>query len=216
MPEQLPRWIARIARPNSAVYPPYDVPFLGWQPRLFQSALIAVHPFSWKDESRRDRPPTWQDIARAVGMTRADVNRALLTGSGALGPEFADERAAAALERYSESAGIERPTEGRFPKTFAVTLAWMFSRIGASQVILRSEFGDELFKAEPTAAGIAACLRQIYAGAAFCVKRGYLVTVDWDSYFTPFFGSRSVLKSVAEKLESMFCERDGSHFHWTR
>ena len=208
MTRQPPTWIDSVLQTGVPAYPAYDVPISDWHPAVFESAFIALHPFS-----RAQTPVSWGEVAAAIGLSVGRLNRALLTWSGALRTEFADSDAAARLRGFCELSGLDAPLDGSLPLIWTPLVVAFFRAVGADQLWVRDEFGEALSPCAALAEPLDRSLgRSHRRGAIFSAVPGVLASVDWDSFFTLFFAPQSQLATLSQAVEGFVCAADTRHY----
>ena len=201
------------------VYPPYGTTLAGAYGGRFEAVFILLHPFirmpeqlAWNMTRRYPSDNeiaalgaacTWAEVAKATGLTScARLNQALLTACGSLTAEFADREGKNALQRFLQSAPIWMPAQGRFEPLLQSKLLRMFLKSGADQVLYVPESPGanpiERLKAEDLRNGKVPFPP---SGSLVAPDASFLFTVDWDSFFTLFYGAREFLVQMARELE---------------
>ena len=198
----------------------------------FESAFILLHPFvrmpqqlSW---SATRRYPTdaeilahgakcsWSGAARGASIRNcAAMSQALLTAIGSIDEFLRDQDASSLLQRYLQSAPVWMPTEGRFEPLLHADLLAAFAAAGHSQLFHVPEFPGQ----EPVQTLACADLLQNpekfpTRGTLLAPDERFLFTVDWDSFFTLFYGPRAFVESFvrSRNLEGFFAEKETEHF----
>jgi hypothetical protein len=216
---------------ESLVYPSYDAPLIEAYGGRFESAFVSLHPFvsvparlAWKatkqypsDEqiSSHGAKVTWAHVTAETGLsTIAKLNQALLTSIRSLKDDFCDFPARDALQSFLESGSIWMPGEGRFEPLLQDDFLAAFETAGHNELIFVPEFPavDPLQRID---------LRKLRAREVTFPSRGslvapdttFLLTVDWDSFFTLFYGPHGFLTQVASqrKLEGFFATQTTEH-----
>ncbi len=212
-------------------YPLYTEPLIEAYGGMFECVFVVLHPFvrvpaelSWS--ARRYYPSDleiltqgkkvpWTEVAEATGLNAcARINQALLTSIGSLTDHLADAAGRDELKEYLGSQPVWMPTEGRFEPLLQPDLMHTFVAAGADELI----FVPEFLNSDPVAA---LPITELYRGAIPFPQRGtllapdhsFLFTVDWDSFFTLFYGSRSFVAKVASglNLEGFFAAPTTEH-----
>ena len=232
----LSRWIRgqSEAKQNDALlrYPPYHKPFLSWFAGVYDAVFIAFHPFIRLNpkcapdvhdypevETIRDagHPVAWQDGISATDLSgNAQLCIALLSTIGALHPKSQDQPAKEALRVYLEREAVWQPDEGYFPTLLEPALLAAFELAKESRVVNLNEFGDmrtKLSLAKLRASRSRFDDLECYAASFFPPSRRFLVTTDWDSFFTLFCGDREFLSRLVEmtQMEGFFCDARTRH-----
>jgi hypothetical protein len=213
-------------------YPPYDAPLMDAYGGVFESVYVILHPFvsvpgdlAWKatkaypsdEEIRRfGAKCTWARVAAETGLhTCSKVNQALLTSIRAIGEELCDYQASSVLHSFLESESIWMPGEGRFEPLLHMVFLEIFEAKGQTDLIFVPEFPstdpvewlsvERLRSREDTFPN---------RGTLVAPDESFLLTVDWDSFFTLFFGPRAFLCEMVRRhhLEGFFATPATEHF----
>lgn len=215
-------------------YPPCDAPLAeAWGAR-YESCYILLHPFIRVPESlawraTRQYPTdsqiqahgtkcTWTEVAAESGLSHcARLNQALLTSIGSLTDER-DDASARTLQQFLESSPLWMPTEGRFEPLLHTGFLAAFAAAGQSEIVHVPEFPAT----DPiTRIPIAALQQQQEKfptrGSLVAPDASFLFTVDWDSFFTLFYGPRAFVTEVVRqrRLEGFFASASTEHL-WFR
>ncbi|MGD0348301.1 MAG: DUF2711 family protein [Terracidiphilus sp.] len=212
-------------------YPPYSEPLLEAYGGCFESVFVVLHPFvrvpaelAWSatreypgdaEIAARGAKVRWTEVAARTSLKScARINQALLTSIGSVDDHLADPAARNELERFLESQPIWMPTEGRFEPLLQPDFLHAFAGAGAEELI----FVPEFLNSDPT---VRLPLADLYGGSIPFPARGsllapdhsFLFTVDWDSFFTLFYGDRSFVTRVAAglNLEGFFATANTEH-----
>jgi len=213
------------------IYPPYDTPLADAYGGLFKSVFIILHPFisvpeslAWKvtkqypsDEqilSQGAKCP-WARVAAQTGFSNcAKLNQALLTSTGSIAPELSDFSAGSALQHFLQSAPIWMPVQGRFEPLLQMDFLDAFAAAGQEELIFVPEFPNvdpiQLLKVSGLRNRKEAFPSR---GALVAPDESFLLTVDWDSFFTLFYGPSAFVTEVARKqnLEGFFATPTTEH-----
>ena len=214
------------------VYPQHDAPLLDAYDGRFESAFVLLHPFvdvpdrlSWKatkqypsDEQILDlgQKCTWARVAAATKMeTCAKMNQALLTSIGSIAPDLSDFSAANALGEFLKNESVWMPSEGRFEPLLQADFLDAFEAASQRKPVFVPEFPY----AEPVTELDLARLRSREVpfpqrGSLVARDGRFLLTVDWDSFFTLFYGPRDFVADVVRRqnLEGFFASATTDHF----
>ena len=214
-----------------AVYPPYDAPLLEAYDGKFEAVYVILHPFiavpddlSWQSTRQYPRDEkilslgsksSWASVAAQTGIhTCSKLCQALLTSIGSIGEELCDYPAAAALRTFLESESIWMPEEGRFEPLLQMDILHAFEAAALEELIFVPEFPS----VDPIQRLRTASLRSRQEpfptrGTLAAPDGSFLFTVDWDSFFTLFYGPRDFMTSVIrqQKLEGFFAEPTTEH-----
>ena len=213
-------------------YPAYDTPLLDAYGGRFESAFVLLHPFvrvpqqlAWKavqsypdDEQilSQGLKCNWAEVYNRTGMNNcAKLNQALLASIGSIAAELTDFDARNVLGGFLGSEPIWMPTEGRFEPLLQMDMLAAFEIAGCDRMIFVPEFPEQ-------DGVIELGLAQLRNRALLFPSRGtlmpadgsFLFTVDWDSFFTLFYGSRAFVTNVAQlrNLEGFFAYPKMEHF----
>jgi hypothetical protein len=212
-------------------YPPYDAPLIEAYGGTFESAYVILHPFisvpdelAWK--TTRQYPSDeqilnagakcpWAHIADMAKLgTCARVNQALLTSVGSINEDLRDYTASAALKSLLESESIWMPTEGRFEPLLQMAILDAFEAAGRGELMFVPEFPG----ADPVQRlGVQKLRKREEAfpsrGTLAALDASFLLTVDWDSFFTLFYGPREFVAEVVRRneLEGFFATPTTEH-----
>lgn len=213
-------------------YPVYETPLLEAYGGRFESAFVMLHPFvsvpqhlAWKnvrsypgDEQilAEGRKFSWARVYTQTGLNNcAKLNQALLTTIGSIREELMDFEARNLLRRFLEAEPVWMPTEGRFEPLLLMDMLAAFETAGKRELVFIPEF--------PEVESIQNLnISQLRDGAVPFPARGtlmpadasFLFTVDWDSFFTLFYGPREFVTRVAQRrnLEGFFAYQNIEHF----
>jgi hypothetical protein len=212
-------------------YPSYESPLLEAYRSAYESVYIVLHPFinvpeplAWKttkqyptDEQilRNGTRCTWAHVASKTGLGNcAKLNQALLTSIRSINEDLCDYAANNTLQRFLESESTWMPSEGRFEPLLHADLLNTFASAGQQELIFIPEF--------PTIDPIhPISIHELRSGQTPFPSRGtlaapdrsFLLTVDWDSFFTLFYGPRAFIAETARRynLEGFFAQPTTEH-----
>jgi len=216
---------------ESFVYPPYDAPLIEAYGARFESACVILHPFvgvpghlAWKTTKQYPSDEqivslgakcTWAHVAAQTGLgTLAKLNQALLTSIRSFKDEFCDFTASDTLNGFLESTPVWMPGEGRFEPLLQNDFLAAFTTAGHDELVFVPEFPsvDPVQHID---------IRKLATREVAFPSRGtlvapdasFLLTVDWDSFFTLFYGSHAFLTQVASQrqLEGFFATPTTEH-----
>jgi hypothetical protein len=213
------------------VYPRYDTPLLeAWGSR-FESVYVILHPFirmprefSW--EATRHYPADdqilthgvrcpWSDVAAQTGMGAcARLNQALLTSIGAVADYLCDYPARDRLQGFLESSSVWMPVEGRFEPLLYASLLHAFNESGHKHPVYVPEFPHkDPIQPLPVAGLSDRTVPFPSCGSLVAPDESFLFTVDWDSFFTLFYGPRAFLEKIVRErnLEGFFAAPTTEH-----
>jgi hypothetical protein len=212
-------------------YPLYTEPLMEAYGGCFECVFIVLHPFvrvpaelAWSvtrqypgdtEIAAHGAKVPWTEVAAATGLNScARVNQALLTSIGSLNDHLADPAGRDGLKDFLESQPLWMPVEGRFEPLLQPDFLRIFVAAGAEKLI----FVPEFLNSDPITR---LALAELYNGSIPFPLRGtllapdhsFLFTVDWDSFFTLFYGSRSFVTRVASglNLEGFFATPNTEH-----
>jgi hypothetical protein len=214
------------------VYPPCDAPLAEAYGGRFESVYVILHPFvaipealAWKtakqypgDEqilSQGAKYP-WASVAAQTGLgTCAKINQALLTSIGSIGEELRDDPARDALRGFLESESVWMPTEGRFEPLLQADFIAAFAAASQQELVFVPEFPNS----DPIQRLAVSKLKDRAEsfpsrGTLVAPDGSFLLTVDWDSFFTLFYGPRAFVTELARQrgLEGFFATPTTEHF----
>jgi len=216
---------------ESFVYPPYDIPLVEAYGGQFDSVFVVLHPFvhvpeslSWKvtrhypDDAQiatlGSKCP-WTEVASQTDLSSyARVNQALLTSTGSLADHLADPHSRDALQAFLESSAVWMPVEGRFEPLLQPDLLAVFEAAGADDLLFVPEFPNSDPVVRLPVAGLKVGTVQFPScGTLLACDGSFLFTVDWDSFFTLFYGRRDFVSRTARalKLEGFFASPNTEH-----
>ena len=218
-------------QPESFVYPPYEIPLAEAYGGQFESVFVVLHPFlrmpesiSWKvtrhypDDTQIAALGTkypWTEVAAQTGLTSyARVSQALLTSTGSLADHFADPHGRDALQAFLESSAVWMPAEGRFEPLLRPDLLAAFETAGAEELLFVPEFPHTYPVIRlPVAVLKDGSVPFPSCGTLLACNGSFLFTVDWDSFFTLFYGRRDFVAATARalKLEGFFASPNTEH-----
>jgi hypothetical protein len=212
-------------------YPAYDAPLIEAYGGTFEAVYVILHPFvsmpddlAWKatkqypgDEQILDAGAkcTWAEAAGKTGLgTCAKMNQALLTSIGSINEDLRDYAASGTLKRFLESESIWMPGEGRFEPLLQMDFLDAFEAAGRGELIFVPEFPGVdpaqrlnvqslMNREEPFPS----------RGTLAALDESFLLTVDWDSFFTLFYGPRKFVDDVVRRnnLEGFFATPTTEH-----
>jgi hypothetical protein len=218
-------------QPQEFTYPPYSAPLAEAYGGAFESVFIVLHPFvrvpaslAWRathnypadaEIAAHGQKCPWSEVAEYTGINScARINQALLTSIGSLDVTLADPAAAGALKEFLLSKEIWMPAEGRFEPLLRSDFLHAFALAGAKQLLFVPEFPAT----DPVVALSIAGLRNgsipfPSRGTLLAPDHSFLFTVDWDSFFTLFYGPRVFIAHAAATLnmEGFFASPNTGH-----
>jgi len=200
------------------VYPPYGIPLAEAYEGRFEAVFVILHPFirvpeqlAWS--ARRQYPSDveivaegsacrWMEVGRQTGLNScARVNQALLTATGSLTGDLADTDGKNAMRRFLQLHPIWMPAQGRFEPLLQGNLLRVFSASGCDCVVHVPEFPEREPAVRLPLEDLQDCRSPFPTGGTLLAEDlSFLFTVDWDSFFTLFYGSRSFVLQMAREL----------------
>lgn len=212
-------------------YPPYDIPLVEAYGGRFEATYVVLHPFvrvpaslSW---TATHAYPTdtqivqsgtkfrWVEVAAHIGLSAcARIHQALLTSIGSLDDHLADPAGRDALQLFLQSQPVWMPVEGRFEPLLQSDILAAFEIAGFQELTFVPEFPHS----DPV---VSPGIHELHSGHAPFPSRGTLVapdasflfTVDWDSFFTLFYGPRNFIRRIVDErnLEGFFASANTDH-----
>jgi hypothetical protein len=197
----------------------------------FESVYVLLHPFvrvpddlGWQTTKQYPGDEqilsvgakyTWADVASKARLgTCAKLNQALLTSIASIDEDLRDYAASSALTNFLESQPIWMPTEGRFEPLLQMDFLDAFEAAGRGELVFVPEFPatdpvqrlsvQSLKRREQTFPN---------RGTLTALDASFLLTVDWDSFFTLFYGPREFVTEVvrSNSLEGFFATPTTEH-----
>lgn len=214
------------------LYPSCEATLLEAYGGRFESAYVILHPFirmpeefSWRvnrqypeDEQIQTHGTKcpWSEVSALIGVNGcARLNQALLTSIGSLDEWLSDFPARDALQSYLQSSAVWMPVEGRFEPLLHSDILHAFDESGFDEMIYVPEFPEEDPVRSLSIAGLGDRTVKFpgVSGSLVAPDESFLFTVDWDSFFTLFYGTRAfVQRVVAERnLEGFFAGPTTEH-----
>jgi hypothetical protein len=213
-------------------YPSYEAPLVKAYGGRFESVFVVLHPFlrvpeelAWKTTKQypsdeqivaRGEKCTWAEVAVRTGLRNcAKLNHAMLTSIRAINDEVCDFAAGAVLQGFLESEAVWVPGEGRFEPLLQDGFLRGFESAGWDEFLFVPEFPN----VDPIERlGVAKIksreVRFPPRGSLVAPDASFLFTVDWDSFFTLFYGPREFISDVVAEcgLEGFFAGTTTEHF----
>lgn len=218
-------------QPEEFVYPPYGAPLVEAYNGRFEAAFVVLHPFirveerlAWRvtrkypDDAdiiaHGSRFP-WTEVCGLSGLSSlARLNQALLTATGSLKGDFGNSSARDMLQGFLQSQPVWMPAQGRFEPLLQRNLLAIFASAGYEEVIHVPEFPN----ADPIVRLAVTDLEKAdrpfpSGGTLLAPDLSFLFTVEWDSFFTLFYGSRAFVAGSMRKLgmEGFFATANTDH-----
>jgi hypothetical protein len=218
-------------QPEQFTYPPYSIPLAEAYGGLFESVFVVLHPFirvpdslAWSATHQypgdaqilmQGIKVPWAEAAAQTGLANcARIHQALLTSIGSLSDHLADPVGRDALKSFLESQPVWMPVEGRFEPLLQADFLYAFAEAQATELIFVPEFPQSDPIVSLPIAGLGSGSVPFPArGTLLGPDHSFLFTVDWDSFFTLFYGSRSFITRVAAalNLEGFFTSPNTEH-----
>jgi hypothetical protein len=213
-------------------YPSYEDPLATAYGGIFECAFVLLHPFT--DVTEDDCPPqgqhsninppmssgvyqTWASVNTGIGFQDyAKLNQALLTLIRAIRAEFCDFAACEKLESFLKLNAIWEPRKGSFDFLVLRPLLSAFECEGIKELIYIPEIQDDNHPIQSLS--IATLLQgeepPFFTGSLVAPDASFLLAVDWDSFFTLFFGSQKFVTDLVTQrsLEGFLINPTTSHF----
>jgi hypothetical protein len=213
-------------------YPVYETPLLDAYDGRFESAFVLLHPFvrvpqqlAWQavqtypDDGQilsLGQKCNWAEVYNRIGLNNcAKLNQALLAAIGSIAAELTDFDARNALRGFLESEPIWMPTEGRFEPLLQMDILAAFETAHCDKLIFVPEFPEQDGVMEFEVDQLRSRVMPFPSrGTLMPADGSFLFTVDWDSFFTLFYGSRAFVTDVAQRnnLEGFFAYPKMEHF----
>lgn len=213
-------------------YPGYETPLLEAYVGRFESIFVILHPFvrvptelSWKSSQNypgddqivaRGSKCSWAEVYEQTGLNNcAKLNQALLASIGSLSDELTDPEAVRLLQHYLQSQSVWMPTEGRFEPLLQMDLLAAFQAAGCGKVLHVPELSIANEICEYTVGELRNRSTAFPScGTLLPTDASFLFTVDWDSFFTLFYGPRDFVAHMArqQNLEGFFAYPKMEHF----
>jgi len=220
-----------LVQPREFTYPPYATPLIEAYGGLFESVFLVLHPFlrvpptlAWGVTGQYPEDAqiiahgakcAWSEVSAHTGLNScARINQALLTSIGSLTDHLADPAARDALNRFLQSQPVWMPVEGRFEPLLQADLLQAFVAANARELVFVPEFPTtDPVVTFPIVDLATHSVPFPTRGTLLAPDRSFLFTVDWDSFFTLFYGSRSFITRVASalNLEGFFATPNTEH-----
>jgi hypothetical protein len=218
-------------------YPPYDAPLMDAFNHQFESLYVILHPFigvpnhlAWKATKKYPSDDqilslgakcSWSRVATQTGLsTCAKLNQALLTSRRSIADELSDFDAANALQNFLQSEPIWMPAEGQFEPLLQSDFLDAFTSAGHDDLIFVPEFPNVDPVQRMSVSGLKTRKHRFPSrGTLVAPDEYFLLTVDWDSFFTLFYGPQEFVSEVVrqQNLEGFFATPTTEHswFNYT-
>ncbi len=147
-----------------------------------------------KEIAQFAEPILWSSIVERLSLqNNRELNRTLLTYTGALRTEFQQKKSAASLADLMADASIWPPLDGEFAPLFLSPFLAILLSAGYDQIVARDEFGEQeqVFQV-PKATHDRRLLLNSTPFIPRCLESpdGEVVAmVHWDSFFTVVLGA---------------------------
>jgi hypothetical protein len=216
---------------ESFVYPSYEIPLVEAYGGAFESVFVVLHSFvrvpeslSWSvarnypDNAQivaRGTKCAWAEVSKQIGLgSYARLNQALLTSIGSLDDHLVDPLGCKALQDFLKSESVWMPVEGRFEPLLQRDFLDVFTTAGAKELVFVPEFPQT----DPIRCLWVDALKSgsvpfPVSGTLLAPDASFLFTVDWDSFFTLFYGPRDFVARTARalNLEGFFATPTTEH-----
>ena len=197
----------------------------------YESVYVMLHPFirvpdelGWKATKRYPNDEqilsagercTWADVQARTGLsTCAKLNQALLTSIGSINDDLRDYAASGALKSFLEEESVWMPSEGRFEPLLQMDFLDAFEAAGQGELMFVPEFpGVDAVEVLSVQRLKGREERFPSRGTLAAVDESFLLTVDWDSFFTLFYGPREFVGEVVRRnrVEGFFATPTTEH-----
>ncbi|MGA3010063.1 MAG: DUF2711 family protein [Terracidiphilus sp.] len=198
----------------------------------FESLFVILHPFvsvpedlAWKVTKKYPSDEqilslstkcSWASVAAQTEIdTCAKLNQALLTSVRSIADESCDFQASGTLQSFLQSKSIWMPGSGAFEPLLQTDYLSAFAAAHHEELIFVPEFPS----VDPVQRLNVCRLRNRQdpfpsRGTLLAPDEFFLLTVDWDSFFTLFYGPREFVAKVAreQNLEGFFATPTTEHF----
>jgi hypothetical protein len=212
-------------------YPTYGVPLVEAYGGAFESVFILLHPFvevpqslSWSVTRQYPNDTQllahatkypWAQVSEHTGLAScARINQALLTSIGSLADHHADPHGRDTLQSFLETQPVWMPTEGRFEPLLRSDFLHIFLQTRADELIFVPEFPHSDPVVRLSLSGlINGEIPFPTCGTLLAPDGSFLFTVEWDSFFTLFYGPRTFIARAAQSfnLEGFFATPNTDH-----
>lgn len=212
-------------------YPTYGMPLIEAYGGRFESAFIVLHPFvkvpqemSWSVTGKYPNDAQiialgkkypWAQVSAQTGLTScARISQALLTSVGSLAGHLADQQGSDTLQSFLESQPVWMPTEGRFEPLLQSDILHISAQGEADELIFVPEFPQSDPVVRLSMGGlITGDIPFPNCGTLVAPDASFLFTVDWDSFFTLFYGARAFIAHSTQflNLEGFFATPNTDH-----
>jgi len=218
-------------QPEQFTYPSLSEPLVEAYGSAFECVFVVLHPFvrvpaelAWSvthqypgdaEIAACGEKVSWTEVMAQTSLKScARINQALLTSIGSLADHVADPAGRDALQRFLESEPIWMPVEGRFEPLLQPDFLHVFAEAGVEELIFVPEFPNSDPVARLPLEGLRDGATPFPArGSLLAPDQSFLFTVDWDSFFTLFYGPRTFVSRVAAglNLEGFFATPNTEH-----
>jgi hypothetical protein len=197
----------------------------------FESVYVILHPFvsvpddlAWKATKQYPSDEqilgagakcTWAQVAAKTGLrTCAKVNQALLTSIRSVKDELCDFAACQELNSFLQSEPVWAPSEGSFELLLQMDFLDAFEAAGQEELIFVPEFPGVDAVQQLNVQRLRTREEAFpFRGTLAALDASFLLTVDWDSFFTLFYGPRKFVGDVVRRrnLEGFFATPTTEH-----
>ena len=207
-------------QPEQFTYPSLSEPLVEAYGGAFECVFVVLHPFvrgpaelAWTathqypgdaEIAKRGEKFPWTEFAAQTSLKScARINQALLTAIGSLADHVADPAGRDELKDFLASQPIWMPVEGRFEPLLQPDFLHVFAEAGADELIFVPEFPNSDPVVRLPLAGLCdGAIPFPGRGTLLAPDHSFLLTVDWDSFFTLFYGARGFVTRVAAGLRA--------------
>jgi hypothetical protein len=212
-------------------YPIYEEPLMDAYGRRFECVYVVLHPFvrvplemAWK--ATRQYPTdeqilasgakcAWAEVAARVGIgSCARLNQALLTATGSVVDYLCDYPARDRLQSFLQAQPVWMPGQGAFEALLQQDFLAAFVAAGHQELVFVPEFPASDAVERLCVADVRERARPFPGrGSLVAPDASFLFTVDWDSFFTLFYGARGFVQEFvrARKIEGFFAAPTTEH-----
>ncbi len=139
----------------------------------------------------------------------------MLTSIRSIHADLRDFKASEALNRFLESEPVWMPGEGRFEPLLQADFLKAFEAARQDELIFVPEFPNTDPVQRLSVAKLKSCQVAFpVRGSLVAPDASFLFSVDWDSFFTLFYGPRMFVSDVVAEcgLEGFFAGQTTEHF----
>jgi len=214
------------------VYPPCDAPLIDAYGGRFEALYVILHPFvrvpdrlAWRATHKypseeqifaAGEKVRWAEVAAETGLRgAAGLNHALLTSIDAIYPEYGDFAARDRLRQFLEAGNVWMPNEGSFEPLLHSDILKAFETAGKNSLIFVPEF-PSVDPVQPFNVNRLNVNADAFParGSLLSEDASFLFTVDWDSFFTLFYGPLEFVSDFVKRrgIEGFFANATTEHY----